>query len=351
MKSVGQILREAREAKGLTVAQVAEGTRSKSQVIQALEQDDFSKFPAPIYTRGFIKLYAEFLGLDAPELISLYQARHAESDKRIRAPSVLKPGPSHAPSAAPMTPELDLAPPAPPAPAAPPAAEPPSAPVPPAPGPELPFDLFSAAPPAAPPSASVPKKEPPKVAPILPQAPRQAVAPPPPPPPSAPPVVSEAVAPVQASAPAPEAPKPLTPPAPAPAPAPAPVTAPPAAAPAVPPMRRRAVPAKPAPRIGAGDEFALEVRDGGLSGTAKERASSLLNLARSSALSLPWSRILPRAAAILGVLVLVWLLLLMVRGCVERRAARTRVAPVESAAPPSRVLPEPPPLYLPEKAR
>jgi hypothetical protein len=104
---------------------------------------------------------------------------------------------------------------------------------------------------------------------------------------------------------------------------------------------------KPLPRNGTADEFSLEVRNEGVSSTAKERAASLFRLARASAVRLPWTRIAPRVAAAAGVLVLVWLLLMLVRGCAERRAART-AAPAPAPVPTPRVLPEPPPLYIPE---
>ena len=170
MKTIGQVLREAREKKGLTVAQAVEGTRSKSQVIQALEQDDFSRFPAPIYTRGFIKLYAEFLGLDPAELIGLYQARNPETDKIHRPASVLRPTGSHVPAPPPiMTPDLNLPPPEPAPQAVAPANEkPPPHTAPSDTAPELPFDksepvpapespdLFSR--PSAPPASLPPRR-------------------------------------------------------------------------------------------------------------------------------------------------------------------------------------------------
>jgi transcriptional regulator with XRE-family HTH domain len=312
MKTVGQILREARESKGLTVAQAGEGTRSKSQVIQQLEQDDFSRFPAPIYTRGFIKLYAEFLGLDASELISLYQARNAEADKLHRPSSVLRPGSSH-PSPSPasgITPELDLPPPAPilntadkTAQAEP--EQPPSASRPPSSEMELPFDKPApprAPKPAVPPvTAAAPKALPPKLPPVLPEAARS-------------PVLS--------------------------------VESPAADAPAVP--RRKVVPPKPTPKSGGTDEFSLEVREGGVSTTARERAASIFALARASAVRLPWGKMLTRAGVVIGALLMVGILLTMIRGCVNRHHAPT-VKTEESAAPYTLPpVPEPPPLYLPD---
>ena len=66
---LGKTLRQAREEKGLTISQVAEATRMMTQIIEDLEREDFRRIAAPIYGRGFIKLYAEYLGLDPEPLI------------------------------------------------------------------------------------------------------------------------------------------------------------------------------------------------------------------------------------------------------------------------------------------
>jgi hypothetical protein len=111
--------------------------------------------------------------------------------------------------------------------------------------------------------------------------------------------------------------------------------------------RRKATLPKRAPRSRASDEFALEVRDEARSDTARERAASIFALARVSAGRLPWVKIATRGGLVLGALLLGWLLLTVIRGCVNRRPA-TAPKPVAAAPynlPPA---PEPPPLYLPE---
>ena len=75
MSSLGTKLRAAREAKGLTASQAGEATHIKVQVIEQLERDDFKKIAAPIYGKGFIKLYAQFLGLDPAPLIHEYVSK------------------------------------------------------------------------------------------------------------------------------------------------------------------------------------------------------------------------------------------------------------------------------------
>ena len=65
----GKSLREAREAKGYTVAQIAEKTHMLTAIIEGLEREDFSKIAAPIYGRGFVKLYCEAVGLEAKPFV------------------------------------------------------------------------------------------------------------------------------------------------------------------------------------------------------------------------------------------------------------------------------------------
>ena len=65
----GKSLREAREAKGYTVAQIAETTHIMPSVIEGLENEDFSRIAAPIYGRGFVKLYCEAVGLEPKPMV------------------------------------------------------------------------------------------------------------------------------------------------------------------------------------------------------------------------------------------------------------------------------------------
>lgn len=64
MIEFGKSLKDAREAKGLTIAQMAETTHLAPTTIAELESEDFSRIAAPIYGRGFVKLYCEAVGLD-----------------------------------------------------------------------------------------------------------------------------------------------------------------------------------------------------------------------------------------------------------------------------------------------
>ncbi len=72
MIEFGKTLRIAREAKGYTTSQVADMTRMLVQVVEGLENENFSRIVAPIYGRGFVKLYCEAVGLDPKPLVEAF---------------------------------------------------------------------------------------------------------------------------------------------------------------------------------------------------------------------------------------------------------------------------------------
>jgi transcriptional regulator with XRE-family HTH domain len=69
-ESIGQQLKHAREAKRLTLEKAAEATRLRLHYVQALENDDYSVMSSAAQGRGFLRLYAKFLGLDLDEIVS-----------------------------------------------------------------------------------------------------------------------------------------------------------------------------------------------------------------------------------------------------------------------------------------
>lgn len=79
--TVGSILRERREAKGLTRDQAAEGARIKPVFLQALEEDDYRFLPDELYVVRFLHEYAAFLGLDTTAIGSQFvrQTSHAQA--------------------------------------------------------------------------------------------------------------------------------------------------------------------------------------------------------------------------------------------------------------------------------
>jgi cytoskeleton protein RodZ len=73
MDSFGEKLRTSRESLNYSIEQIARDTHISKRYLTGLEEEDFSVFPGETYLRGFLRNYAEYLGLDAEELISIYQ--------------------------------------------------------------------------------------------------------------------------------------------------------------------------------------------------------------------------------------------------------------------------------------
>ena len=64
MLSLGEQFRAAREARGITLSEVAERIHIRSVYLQAIEEEDWPSIGAAVYVRGFLRTYARFLGLD-----------------------------------------------------------------------------------------------------------------------------------------------------------------------------------------------------------------------------------------------------------------------------------------------
>lgn len=78
LESVGQILREAREAKGMSLDDAAMRLRLMHRQIEAMEADDFESLGQPVFARGFVRNYARLLGLAPESLLSRMQGAPAE---------------------------------------------------------------------------------------------------------------------------------------------------------------------------------------------------------------------------------------------------------------------------------
>ncbi len=72
MDEIGQILREARENKGLSLDDVQAQIRINTRYLEALEAGDYAVLPTPVHVRGFLKNYARYLGLDPQPLLDRY---------------------------------------------------------------------------------------------------------------------------------------------------------------------------------------------------------------------------------------------------------------------------------------
>ncbi len=130
MSNTSQQLRRAREAKGLTFADVEKVTRIKARYLQAMEEGHWDELPGPVQARGFVKNYARFLDLDGEALAVLRELEASpampmtiqsrapaplsqnETFAQPLAPAAPPNGGSGAPQSPPAAPELFPAPPA-----------------------------------------------------------------------------------------------------------------------------------------------------------------------------------------------------------------------------------------------
>ncbi|MBV8531264.1 MAG: helix-turn-helix domain-containing protein [Candidatus Eremiobacteraeota bacterium] len=70
--ALGERIRAARSARGLSLSDVAEQIRIRSVYLAAIEEESWSTIGAPVYIRGFLRTYARFLGLDPEEAVAAF---------------------------------------------------------------------------------------------------------------------------------------------------------------------------------------------------------------------------------------------------------------------------------------
>jgi len=79
---LGQKLKEAREAKGLSIDQLHEITKIQKRHLVAIEEGNYDVLPGAFYARAFIKQYADAVGLNGEELLVEHQSTIPQSEKR-----------------------------------------------------------------------------------------------------------------------------------------------------------------------------------------------------------------------------------------------------------------------------
>lgn len=86
MFELGNSLREARSRHGLGFPQVELATKIRAKYLRALEEEQFDVLPAETYVKGFLRAYADFLGLDGQIYVDEYESRFA-ADEHDGAPA------------------------------------------------------------------------------------------------------------------------------------------------------------------------------------------------------------------------------------------------------------------------
>ncbi len=89
MFAIGDSLREARTRRGLSPADVQKGIRIRERYLTALEEEKWELLPGEAYTKGFLRTYAEFLGLDGNLYVDEYNTRIAHDEERQLVPQSL----------------------------------------------------------------------------------------------------------------------------------------------------------------------------------------------------------------------------------------------------------------------
>ena len=83
MSSFGENLRREREMRGVSLEEICAATKVSVRFLHDLENNDFSDIPGGIFTRGFIRAYAGYLGLDVEQVMAEYEAEAQPQDYEL----------------------------------------------------------------------------------------------------------------------------------------------------------------------------------------------------------------------------------------------------------------------------
>ncbi len=91
MSPLGETLQRARQARGITMADAERATRIPRRYLEALEQENYTILPAPVYARGFLRSYSGYLGLDPATILPLFPVGHVDEPQLEPLPQVRQP--------------------------------------------------------------------------------------------------------------------------------------------------------------------------------------------------------------------------------------------------------------------
>ena len=81
LASFGEELRREREIRGISLKEIADATKISKRFLEAIERNDHRTLPAPVFTRGFVREYARYLGLSCEEMVNRYNFAAAGDDR------------------------------------------------------------------------------------------------------------------------------------------------------------------------------------------------------------------------------------------------------------------------------
>ena len=83
METLGDYLKSKREAQNITLDEVSQATRIRRTILEAIENNDYDLIPPKVFTQGFIKSYASYLGLDENDVIKrFYEIMESREKKK-----------------------------------------------------------------------------------------------------------------------------------------------------------------------------------------------------------------------------------------------------------------------------
>jgi len=101
LAAFGEDLRREREIRGISLKEISDATKISKRFLEALERNDHKTLPAPVFTRGFVREYARYVGLNAEEMVNRYNYASSLDDRIEKPPHIEK---------YPQTPVRDIAP-------------------------------------------------------------------------------------------------------------------------------------------------------------------------------------------------------------------------------------------------
>jgi cytoskeleton protein RodZ len=90
MFEIGNSLREARFRQQLEFGELEQATKIRARYLRALEEESFDTLPAQTYVKGFLRTYADYLGLDGQLYVDEYNSRFSTDEEEHREPVVAR---------------------------------------------------------------------------------------------------------------------------------------------------------------------------------------------------------------------------------------------------------------------
>jgi len=91
MSESGELLRAAREKKGVSLSDAEEATRIRARYLEALESGDAAGLPAKVYIEGFLRNYAVYLGLSASDVMAAYRRGEEQEPNQVGVQEAVHP--------------------------------------------------------------------------------------------------------------------------------------------------------------------------------------------------------------------------------------------------------------------